>query len=124
MQAAGDLVALAAELAAGMQLRQHDGGRGQAAAVFHDVDGDAAAVVDDRHGSVGMQRDLDLGRVAREGLVDAVVEDLEHEVVKPAMARRADVHTGSLADCLEPLEDGDVLRPVIRFRHSLPLVQN
>ena len=70
-----------------------------------------------------MERDLDLGRVAGEGLVDAVVEDLEDEMMKPAMARRADVHAGPLADCLEPLEDGDVLRAVVRFRHSLPLVE-
>ena len=71
-----------------------------------------------------MERHLDLCRVAREGLVDAVVEDLEHEVVKPAMAGRTDVHAGPLADRLEALEDGDVLCPVVRFRHSLPLVRN
>ena len=44
VEPAGDLVALAAELSAGMQLGQHDGGRGQAL-VLHHVDGDPTAVV-------------------------------------------------------------------------------
>ena len=47
VQAAGDLVALAAELSAGVELRQDDGETGQARA-FHDVDRDAAAAVDAR----------------------------------------------------------------------------
>ena len=42
VQAAGDLVAAAAELAAGVQLRQHDGERRQAL-VRHHVHGDAAS---------------------------------------------------------------------------------
>ena len=121
VEPAGDLVALAAELAAGMQLRQHDGGRGQAL-VLHHVDGDPTAVVVDRDGSVRMERDLDLGGVAGERFVDAVVEDLEYQMMESAMARRADVHSGPFAHCLESLEDGDVLRAVVRFRHSLPLV--
>ena len=69
-----------------------------------------------------MERDLDLGGVAGERFVDAVVEDLEYQVMESAMARRADVHSGPFPHCLEPLEDGDVLRAVVRFRHSLPLV--
>ena len=45
VEAAGDLVALAAELAAGVELRQHDRERGQALLLDH-VDRDAAARVD------------------------------------------------------------------------------
>lgn len=40
-------------------------------------------------------------------LVDRVVDDLVHEVVQSALAGRADVHTGSLADRVQALEDGD-----------------
>ena len=46
VQAAGNLVAVAAELAAGVQLRQHDCQRRQAGAL-DDADGNAAAFVDD-----------------------------------------------------------------------------
>ena len=72
-----------------------------------DVDGDAAAVVDDAHAAVGEQRDVDAVGVAGEGLVDRVVDDLPHQVVQAALTGRADVHAGTLADRLEALEDRD-----------------
>ena len=46
MQAAGDLVAGAAELAAGVQHGEHDLG-GRLVVLLHDADRDAAAVVGD-----------------------------------------------------------------------------
>ena len=55
-----------------------------------------------------MQDDLDRVAVARERLVDGVVDDLVDEVVEAALAGRADVHPGTLANGLEALEDGDV----------------
>ena len=55
---------------------------------------------------------VDLGAEAGERLVDGVVDDLVDEVVQAAHAGRADVHAGPLADGLEALEDGDVLRVV------------
>ena len=109
VQAAGDLVAAAvAELAAGVEDREHDLD-GRLALLLHDRHGDAAAVVDDGDRAVGVERDVDLGRVAGEGLVDGVVDDLVDEVVQTAHAGRADVHARPLAHGLEALEDGDVL---------------
>ena len=114
VQAAGDLVAAAvAELAAGVQ----DG--------EHDFDRRAALLLHDRH---GMPRPLsttvtelsgwivtdDLGAEAGERLVDGVVDDLVDEVVQAHHAGRADVHARALANRLEALEDGDVLRVVAR----------
>ena len=108
MQAAGDLVAAAvAELAAGVQHGQHDLGGGALLLLVH-VDGDAAAVVGDRDAVVRVQHDLDRVAVAGERLVDGVVDDLVDQVVEAALAGRADVHAGSLADRLEAFEDGDV----------------
>ena len=72
-----------------------------------DGDRDATAVVDDAHATVGEQRDLDVVAVARERLVDGVVDDLVDQVVQAALAGRADVHAGALADRLEPLENRD-----------------
>ena len=109
VQAAGDLVAAAvAELAAGVQHRQHDLD-GRAALLLHDRDRDAAAVVDDRDRVVGVDRDRHLGAEAGQRLVDGVVHDLVDEVVQAHDAGRADVHAGALADGLEALQDGDVL---------------
>ena len=109
VEAAGDLVAVAAELAAGVELGEHDLGRGHAldASGRHGVDRDAAAVVDDLAAAVGQQGDVDAGGVAGHGLVDGVVDDLVDEVVEAADAGGADVHAGPLADGLEALEDRD-----------------
>ena len=114
VQAAGDLVATAlAELAAGVQHREHHLGGGALLLLVH-VDRDAAAVVGDGDGVVRVDRDLDVVGLAGEGLVDRVVHHLVDQVVQAAHTGRADVHAGTLAHRLEPLEDGDVLRAVAR----------
>jgi hypothetical protein len=109
VEAARHLVAAAvAELAAGVKDRQHDLG-GRLLLLLHDVDGDAAAVVGHRDTVVGVDDDLDLGRLARKRLVDRVVHHLVDQVVQTALARRSDVHPGPLSNGLETLQDGDVL---------------
>ena len=57
---------------------------------------------------------------AGERLVDRVVDDLVDEVVQAALAGRADVHAGALADRLEALEDRDVLRVVVLAAPRVP----
>jgi hypothetical protein len=112
VKAARDLVATAvAELAAGVQRRHHDLGR-RALLLLVLLDGDAAAVIGDGDAVVRMQRDADLVAVAGDRLVNRVVDDLVDEVVQPSWAGRPDVHPGTQADGLEPLEDGDVLGAV------------
>jgi hypothetical protein len=51
--------------------------------------------------------------VAGKSLVNRVVNNLVDEVMKPARSSRADVHAGPLANSLETLQDGDVLRVVV-----------
>ena len=106
VQATGDLVAAAAELAAGVQLGEHELDGADALGRVH-VGGDAAPVVLDADRAVLHQRDVDGVGVAGEGLVDRVVDDLPHEVVQAALAGGPDVHAGPLAHRLEALEDGD-----------------
>ena len=86
VQAARDLVAVAAELAAGVKLRQDDRQRGHAL-VLHHVDRDARAPVADRDGVVRVERDLDRVVAPRERLVDGVVDDLVDEVMEAARGR-------------------------------------
>ena len=71
------------------------------------VDGDAAAVVADGDGVVGVKFDLDAVGVARDGLVHRVVEDFGDQVVERAFVGAADVHAGALADGLQAFEHLD-----------------
>ena len=81
VEAAGDLVAVPAELAARVQLREHDGERREVL-ILDQVDRNPRAVVDDRHRMVGVQPHLDEVVAARERLVDGVVDDLVDQVVE------------------------------------------
>ena len=86
MQAAGDLVGGIVKLAARMQDGQDDlKGRNLLDGVL--VHGDAAAVVYDGDGVIGVDGHLDLVAEAGEGLVNGVVHDLVHQVVQSAGAR-------------------------------------
>src|SRR5437868_6579202 len=76
----------------------------------------AAAIVLHRHGSVGVDGQLDGLRVAGERLVDGVVHDLVHEVVQALGADPADVHVRALADSLQPFQDLDAVSRVLTRR--------
>jgi len=117
VQPARDLVTRPAELAAGMEHGEHDLG-GRLVVLLHDADRDAAPVVGDGDGVVGVDGDGDRRAVARDGLVDGVVDDLVDEVVQAARPGGADVHARPLANGLEALEDLDVLSVVVRLFHS------
>ncbi len=117
MEATRDLVALAAELSSGVELRQDDRQRRQTL-VLHDAHRDARAPVANGHRVVRMEAHLDALVSAGEGLVDRVVDDLVDEMVEPAGARRADVHARSQPDRLEALENGDVFGVVTGLCHK------
>src|SRR5439155_18738123 len=68
---------------------------------------------------VWMDRDLDRVVVARQRLVDGVVDDLADEVVEAPDPGRADVHAGAEPDGLQALEHGDVLGRVSGLRLGL-----
>ena len=115
VQSAGDLVAVAAELAAGVEHGEHDLGRALALvrAGRVRVDGDATAVVLDAAPAVGEERDDDAVAATGHRLVDGVVDDLPHQVVEPGQPGRPDVHARTLADGVEPLQHLDVLDAVL-----------
>ena len=107
VQAAGDLVAAAAELAAGVEDRVHhlEG----VLARLMPAHRHATAVVPVAHRPVGQQGDLDAVGEAGHGFVDGVVDDLPDQVVEAPHIRGADVHAGAPADGLQALEDLDAL---------------
>src|SRR5581483_12017885 len=115
VQAARDLVALAAELAAGMEGREHDLGRRDPRVLGVLVDGNAPAVVDHPAAAVLQEGDLDPVGMAGHGLIDGVVDDLVDQVVEARGTGRSDVHPGAFPDRFQALEDRDVLGVV---RHA------
>ncbi len=119
VEAARHLVALAAELAATVELGEGDLDAGHLLLLV-DVGGDAAPVVDHPAAAVGQQGDVDPGGVAGHGLVDRVVDHLPHAVVQAGGPGAADVHAGALADRVETLQDLHVVGPVgpVRLRHE------
>ena len=106
VQPAGHLVGVAVELPARMQLGHDDLGRRDA--LLMDLHRDAPAVVGHRHRGVLVDADADAVGMAREGLVDAVVDDfVDHVVQARAVVRVPDVHARALSHSLEALEDLD-----------------
>ena len=104
MQAAGELVGLVGEFAAGVQAGEDE----LDAAHFllgMDVDRHAAAVVRDLQGAVLEEGDVDLLAVAGDRLIDAVVDDLVGQVVGPRGVR---VHARAAAHGLQAGEDFDI----------------
>ncbi len=115
MQTAGNLVDLSAELTAGVQGGHHGLESGLAGAWVL-VDRDAPAVVADRDGAVLGDVDPNAVAVPRHRFVDAVVGDLDEEVMEAALVGAADVHTGAAAHRLQAFEDLDITGRVLLFR--------
>ncbi len=115
VQSTRDLVALAAELATGVQHSEYDLGRALALVRTRRirVDRDATAVVVDPASAVGEDRDADTRAEARHCLVDGVVNHFPDEVVQPRQTGGTDVHTRALAHRVEALEDLNVFRAVV-----------
>ena len=119
MEAARDLVGVVVELPARVEVR-HDDLERLALVLLVEPDGDAAAVVLDGDGVVGVDRDPDVVRVADLGLVDRVVDELEDHVVEAReIVGVPDVHAGALADGLEALQQLDGVGGVGRA-HGAP----
>ena len=107
VETAGDLVAFAAEFAAGVQ-SSHDGLKCRYFRLLMDVDWDAAAVVGDTHFVLRQKRYLDIVRKPSHRFVTRVVEYLPNEVMEAVGAGRADIHAGAATHRFKPLEDGNV----------------
>ncbi len=103
VQPAGVLVRPLAELAARVQVGEHQLDRRHIELLVR-VHRDAAAVVLHRHRAVHVDRDLYLVAIASQMLVDRVVEHLVHTVMKSFFVGVADVHPRPLPHGLQTLE--------------------
>jgi hypothetical protein len=107
VQTARSLISLARELAARVQGAQDHLQRRLAGELGVGVERHATAVVADGQRIIGVQLNLDPVGVAGDRLVHGVVEDLGHQVMQRALVRAADIHAGSLAHRLQPLQHLD-----------------
>ena len=113
VQPAGVLVRPLAELAARVQIGEHQLDRRHIELLVR-VHRDAAPVVLHRHRAVHVDRDLYLVAIASQVLVDRVVEHLVHTVMKSFFVRVADVHPRPLPHGLQTLE-------FVNFRCVVPV---
>ena len=107
VKTARDLVGAVVELSARVQHR-HDDFRCRAPLLGVDIHRDSAPVIGDRYRFVGMNGDDNPVAVARQGLVDGVIDDLKNHVVKPgAVIGISDVHSGAFPHRIKTLQDFD-----------------
>ena len=109
MQAARGLIGAGIEFAAGVQRRHDDFERGFLREFRMRIDRNAAAIVGDGEIAVGLELDLDEGRVAGDRLVHGIVEHFGEEVVQAGLVGAADIHAGAPAHRLQPLQHLDRL---------------
>ena len=112
VQAAGNLVPPAAELAAGMQDRQAHFHR-RAVHLRMQAHREAAPVVHHGHGTVRVQRNMDPVAVAGQRLVHGVVHNFIYQVMQAPRVRRPDIHARALPHSFQALENLDLLLTVI-----------
>ena len=118
MQAAGSLIDLGVEFAAGVQ-RAHDHFERRLVLEFRvRIDRNAAAVVGDGDKAVRRHLDLDPVGMAGERLVHGIVDHLGEQVMQRLLVGAADIHAGAAADRLEPLQNLDMARGIGRFRRG------
>ena len=112
VQTAGDLVGVAVEFSASVQHGEHHFRRGTLFGGVH-VHGNAAAVVDDGDGIVGVDGDVHFVGEAGHGFVDGIVDHFPHQMVQARFAGRADVHGGTQAHGFQSAENFDGFRVVL-----------
>ena len=120
MQAAGHLVGVVVEFAAGVQHR-HDHFR-RRDTFFVNFSRDTAAVIGYGYRFVRMDSDLNLGAVASERFIDGIVYQLKHHVMKTgAVIGIANVHSRALTHRIQPLQDldaGGIVTVTMLFAHT------
>ena len=112
VEASGRAVGPSPELPTGMELGVDELHAGQPGGGL-DVNGHAASGVPHLNGTVGMDNNINAVPMAFQRLIDAVVHDLPDAVHQPPLVGRADVHAGTLAHRLQPLQYREVASGVV-----------
>ena len=114
MQAAGNFVGIAVELAAGMKLCHHyfRGGTFQFV-VGMNIGRDAAAVINHADGIIGVYGDGDFVAITSQRFVNRIVYDLKHHVMQSrTIAGVTDIHAGAFTYRLQTFKHFDAGRVI------------
>ena len=103
MKPARKLVSVAVKLTAGMQYGENDLQRGDPHFRVNPA-GDSLPVVLHRNRPVGQQRHVNLLTSARQRLVNGVIHNFVHQVMKPAQRGGADIHARAAAHRFQPFQ--------------------
>ena len=122
MQPAGNFIAAAAELAAGMQHRQADLHSG-ASDLMVDAHREAAPVIHDGTAAVLVQRHDNFRTESSQRFIHRVVHDLVDQMVKAALVRGADIHARTLAHRLQPFQHLDLVFVIFSSLLRLSVLQ-
>ena len=120
MQAARKLVLRRGEFATGVQDSHHDFEGRETRALVMFFYGDAAPIIFDGDGSIGVDGDAYRIGIARHDLVDTVIDDLIDEVVKATMIGCTDVHARAHTYRFQPFKNLNVLFAIIAIAISIP----
>ena len=123
VKTAAVLVRSLSELAASVEVGQ-DEFEGRDLKLGVDLDRNAAAIVTDGDGSVGVNGHLDARAVAGQMLVDGVVEHFKDAMVEATLIGVADVHSGALANSLQSLQLVDLGGTVLLAPSGVLLLGN
>src|SRR5918999_4341878 len=126
MEPAGNFVRSLVELAAGVELGEHDFGSGNFFGGMN-VDRNSSAVVDDRNAVIDVNGDFDRVAMAHKGFINRVINNFVYQMMQAAFGGIADIHPWAFSNRLKPFQDFDVIGTVDRilwvflFGHFLSL---
>ena len=116
MKAARRVVDTGVEFAPRMQRRHDDLERRLLFELRMGIDRDTPAIVGHGQPTLGVQFDVDPGRLSRQRLIHGVVDDLGEEMMQRLFIRSPDIHAGPAAHRLKALQDLDIGCRVAFFR--------
>ncbi len=117
VQTTGDLVCVLIELTSGVEVCQtHLHGR--FGLTLRDPCGDTPTVIDDRDGTIIVDRDIDVRGKARHDLINRVVNDLVDKVMETSRICTSDVHSGPFTDSFKSFQCLDTVS-VVNFAFSV-----
>ena len=107
MKSAGDLVRILIEFTTCVK-HGHDDLQGAHMLLGMNINGDTAAIILDRDGPVGVDRQLYMGTKSSQCLIDRIVYRLVDQLMQTLLTDVTYVHRGTLSDGLQSLQDLNV----------------
>ena len=111
VQTTGYLVAVTAELTAGMKHRQNDFDSGHTA--FVHVYRDTTSIIRNGNAVIPMNRHINLVAVTGQSFVDGVIDNFVYEMMQTTFGSAADIHTRTHTHSLQTFENLNLFSTII-----------